>query len=83
MRKKACLKLAVQALTPDLWPALEDLFGEKGAGVWARHIARGRAKKTGRRCLWSSSRSNFQPRLLPVDSRDSFSNSAALDSGSV
>jgi len=25
------MKLAIHALTPDLWPALEDLFGEKGA----------------------------------------------------
>jgi hypothetical protein len=25
------MKLTIRPLTPDLWPALEDLFGEKGA----------------------------------------------------
>jgi len=30
------MKLTIRALTPDLWPALEDLFGESGAvgGCW-------------------------------------------------
>jgi hypothetical protein len=25
-----CMKLTVRPLTPDLWPALEDLFGKSG-----------------------------------------------------
>ena len=31
-----CMKLTVRPLTPDLWPALEDLFGKNGAcnGCW-------------------------------------------------
>ena len=28
------MKLKVRPLTPDLWPALEDLFGDLGARVW-------------------------------------------------
>ncbi len=28
--KEAALKLTIRPLTPDLWPALEDLFGEQG-----------------------------------------------------
>jgi hypothetical protein len=30
------MKLTIRPLTPDLWPALEDLFGENGAagGCW-------------------------------------------------
>jgi hypothetical protein len=33
------MKLRIQPLTPDLWPALEDLFGEKGAcsGCWCMY----------------------------------------------
>lgn len=33
------MDLAIRPLTPDLWPALEDLFGEKGAcnGCWCMH----------------------------------------------
>jgi GNAT superfamily N-acetyltransferase len=33
------MKLKIQPLTPDLWPALEDLFGEKGAcnGCWCMY----------------------------------------------
>ena len=33
------LKLTIRPLTPDLWPALEDLFGEKGAcnGCWCMY----------------------------------------------
>ncbi len=33
------MKLAVRPLTPDLWPALEDLFGKKGAcnGCWCMY----------------------------------------------
>jgi GNAT superfamily N-acetyltransferase len=33
------MELRIQPLTPDLWPALEDLFGEKGAcsGCWCMY----------------------------------------------
>lgn len=33
------MKLSIRTLTPDLWPALEDLFGEKGAcnGCWCMY----------------------------------------------
>jgi GNAT superfamily N-acetyltransferase len=33
------MKLTIRPLTPDLWPALEDLFGEKGAcnGCWCMY----------------------------------------------
>jgi hypothetical protein len=33
------MKLTVRPLTPDLWPALEDLFGKSGAsnGCWCMY----------------------------------------------
>ena len=33
------MKLAIRPLTPDLWPALEDLFGKNGAcnGCWCMY----------------------------------------------
>src|SRR5258708_39873216 len=33
------MRLAIRPLTPDLWPALEDLFGKKGAcnGCWCMY----------------------------------------------
>src|SRR6516162_3511243 len=33
------MKLTIRPLTPDLWPALEDLFGESGAvgGCWCMY----------------------------------------------
>ena len=33
------MKLTIRPLTPDLWPALEDLFGENGAcnGCWCMY----------------------------------------------
>jgi GNAT superfamily N-acetyltransferase len=39
------LKLVIRPLTPDLWPALEDLFGESGAvgGCWCMYWRIGRA----------------------------------------
>ena len=38
------LRLAIRPLTPDLWPALEDLFGERGAvsGCWCMYWRIGR-----------------------------------------
>jgi hypothetical protein len=42
------MKLTFRALTPDLWPAFEDLFGENGAvgGCWWR-IGRAMRKSPG------------------------------------
>ena len=39
------MKLRIRPLTPDLWPALEDLFGESGAvgGCWCMYWRIGRA----------------------------------------
>ncbi len=39
MRHKGNMKLTVVPLTPDLWPALEDLFGKEGAchGCWCMY----------------------------------------------
>lgn len=39
------MQLRVRPLTPDLWPALEDLFGEKGAcnGCWCMYWRIGNA----------------------------------------
>jgi len=39
------MKLTIRPLTPDLWPALEDLFGESGAvgGCWCMYWRIGRA----------------------------------------
>jgi GNAT superfamily N-acetyltransferase len=39
------MKLTVRPLTPDLWPALEDLFGKNGAvgGCWCMYWRIGRA----------------------------------------
>jgi GNAT superfamily N-acetyltransferase len=39
------MKLTVRPLTPDLWPALEDLFGERGAcnGCWCMYWRIGNA----------------------------------------
>lgn len=45
------MKLTIRPLTPDLWPALEDLFGKKGAcnGCWCMYWRIGSAyRKTPR-----------------------------------
>lgn len=41
----AQMKLAIRPLTPDLWPALEDLFGTEGAchGCWCMYMRIGAA----------------------------------------
>src|SRR5437763_12469978 len=46
---RTCMKLTVHPLTPDLWPALEDLFGKLGAcnGCW---------------CMWSRIGSAYRKR---------------------
>src|SRR5262249_52262816 len=43
--KEDGMKLTVRPLTPDLWPALEDLFGKNGAcnGCWCMYWRIGRA----------------------------------------
>ena len=45
MGKGDGMKLAIRPLTPDLWPALEDLFGVNGAvgGCWCMYWRIGRA----------------------------------------
>ena len=42
------LKLTIRPLTPDLWPALEDLFGRNGAcnGCWCMYRRIGTAYRT-------------------------------------
>jgi hypothetical protein len=39
MTEKSDMQLKIRPLTPDLWPALEDLFGHKGAcnGCWCMY----------------------------------------------
>jgi GNAT superfamily N-acetyltransferase len=41
-------RVTIRALTPDLWPALEDLFGENGAcsGCWCMYWRIGSAYRT-------------------------------------
>ena len=41
----AAMKLTIRPLTPDLWPVLEDLFGERGAvgGCWCMYWRIGNA----------------------------------------
>jgi len=71
------MKLTTRPLTPDLWPAFEDLFGENGAvgGCWCMYWRIGRAYRkkprensAGLFCksakrLRSSSRSNRSHRV--------------------
>ena len=42
------MKLTVRPLTPDLWPAFEDLFGANGAcyGCWCMYWRIGRAYRS-------------------------------------
>ena len=39
MKREGSVHLAIRSLTPDLWPALEDLFGKNGAcdGCWCMY----------------------------------------------
>ena len=43
--KQAAMKLKIRPLTPNLWPALVDLFGENGAcsGCWCMYWGIGSA----------------------------------------
>jgi len=69
-RTNAVTKLTVQALTPDLWPALEDLFGKWGAsnGCWCMYWRLGGAyrgrREENKRALRNIVRSGFPPGLL-------------------
>jgi len=69
-RTNAVTKLTVQALTPDLWPALEDLFGNWGAsnGCWCMYWRLGGAyrgrREENKRALRNIVRSGFPPGLL-------------------
>jgi hypothetical protein len=47
MGKGDGMKLTIRPLTPDLWPALEDLFGVNGAvgGCWCMYWQIGRAMR--------------------------------------
>ena len=83
------MKLTTRPLTPDLWPAFEDLFGENGAvgGCWCMYWRIGRAYRkkprensAGLFCksakrLRSSSRSNRSHRVTTcgLKSLNSFS----------
>lgn len=53
------MQLTIHALTPDLWPALEDLFGQKGAcqGCWCMYWRIGAAY---RRRSASENKCDFQ-----------------------
>jgi GNAT superfamily N-acetyltransferase len=46
--RRSAITLTVRPLTPDLWPALEDLFGENGAcnGCWCMYWRIGSAYRT-------------------------------------
>jgi hypothetical protein len=48
------MRLTVRPLTPDLWPALEDLFGKNGAcnGCWCMYFRIGSAYRL---AVWSLS----------------------------
>jgi GNAT superfamily N-acetyltransferase len=67
-------KLTIRPLTPDLWPALEDLFGEKGAcnGCWcmAGRIGaayRKRAREKNKAAFRAIVRKGPPPGLLAFD----------------
>jgi hypothetical protein len=49
MMESSLMKLTVRPLTPELWPALEDLFGAHGAcnGCWCMYWRIGAAKREG------------------------------------
>src|ERR1700730_3968605 len=50
------MKLTIRPLTPDLWPAVEDLFGENGAvgGCWCMAEIARRSRHPGT-CPWATS----------------------------
>jgi GNAT superfamily N-acetyltransferase len=66
-------KLTVQALTPDLWPALKDLFGKWGAsnGCWCMYWRRGGAyrgrREENKRALRNIVNSGSPPGLIAFD----------------
>ena len=72
-KTNAGTKLTVQALTADLWPALEDLFGKWGAsnGCWCMYWRLGGAyrgrREENKRALRNIVRGGFPPGLLAFD----------------
>jgi GNAT superfamily N-acetyltransferase len=67
-------KLSVRPLTPDLWPALEDLFGRAGAsnGCWCMYWRIGAAYKKrprdlNKRALRALTRRGSPPGLVALD----------------
>jgi GNAT superfamily N-acetyltransferase len=54
---KSSMKLTIRPLTPDLWPALEDLFGKNGAcnGCWCMYWRIGSAYRVDVVPVWSLS----------------------------
>ncbi len=68
------MKFTVRPLTPDLWPALEDLFGKNGAcnGCWCMYWRLGpayfeRARSNNRSALRKIVRQGPPPGLLAFD----------------
>ena len=68
------MKLAIRPLTPDLWPALEDLFGPKGAsgGCWCMYWRIGaeyrrRPREQNKRALKQIVKRGPPPGLLAFD----------------
>ena len=72
-KTNAGTKLTVQALTADLWPALEDLFGKWGAsnGCWCMYWRLGGAyrgrREENKRALRNIVRGGLPPGLLAFD----------------
>src|SRR6516162_10035221 len=74
MKESGAIRLTVHPLTPELWPALEDLFGEAGAcnGCWCMYWRLGpsyhrRPREQNRRDLRARVRAGPPPGLLAFD----------------
>ncbi|WP_394829098.1 GNAT family N-acetyltransferase [Pendulispora albinea] len=68
------MKLAIRPLTPDLWPALEDLFGKSGAsnGCWCMYwrigsLYRQRPREENKRALRQIVKRGPPPGLLAFE----------------
>jgi GNAT superfamily N-acetyltransferase len=71
---RAAMKLKIRPLTPNLWPALEDLFGENGAcnGCWCMNYRIGsayrkRPRETNKAAFHEVVKSGPPPGLLAFD----------------
>ena len=60
------MKLTIRPLTPDLWPALEDLFGETGAcnGCWCMYW---RPKAVSYDCIFQVVQFNLKTPLMDAN----------------